>query len=67
VIKAHSKYKFYVPSKPDDHMPDASGFLWDTVGLVCAICVMVIDYLYPKTYTHFLLEGTLIGKTYRAL
>jgi hypothetical protein len=67
VIKAHPKSKFYDPLKPDDHMLDASGFLRDTVGLVCAICVKVIDYLYPKTYTHFLFEGTLISKTYRAL
>ena len=62
MVKAHSKSKFYNPLKPDDHIPDTSGFLRDTVGLVCAICVKVIDYLYSKMYTHFLLEGTLIGK-----
>lgn len=67
VIKAHSKSKFYDPSKPDDHIPDTSGFSRDAVGLVRAICVKVIDYTYTKMYTHFLLEGALIGETERAL
>jgi len=63
VIKAHSKSKFYDPSKPNDHIPDTSGFSWDAVGLVCAICVKVIDYTYTKMYTHFLLEGVLVSET----
>jgi hypothetical protein len=63
VIKAHSKSKFYDPSKPDDHIPDTSGFSRDAVGLVRAICVKVIDYTYTKMYTHFLLEGVLVGET----
>ena len=67
VIKAHSKSKFYDPSKPDDHIPDTSGFSRDAVGLVRAICVKVIDYTYTKMYTHFLLEGALVGETERAL
>ena len=63
MIKAHSKSKFYDPSKPNDHIPDTSGFSQDVVGLVRAICVKVIDYLYTRTYTHFSLEGTLVGET----
>ena len=62
VIKAHSKSKFYDPLKPDDHILDTSGFSWDAVGLVRAICVNVIDYLYTNMYTHFLLEGMLVVK-----
>jgi hypothetical protein len=63
VIKAYLKSKFYDPSKPDDHIPDTSGFSRDAVGLVRAICVKVIDYTYTKMYTHFLLEGALVGET----
>ena len=62
MINAHSKSKFYDPLKSDDHIPDTSGFLWDVVGLVCAICVNIIGYLYTKMYTHFFLEGTLISE-----
>ena len=63
VIKAYSKSKFYDPLMPDNHILDTSGFLWDAVGLVDAICVEIIDYIYTKMYTDFLLEGTLISKT----
>ena len=42
VIKSHSKSKFYDPSKPDDHIPETSGFIRDVVGLVRAICVKVM-------------------------
>ena len=67
VIKAHLESQFYDPSKPDDHIPDTSGFSRDVVGLVHAICVKAIDYLFTKMDTHFFFEGTLIGKTQRAL
>jgi hypothetical protein len=63
VIKAYSKSKFYDPSKPNNHILDTSGFSWDAVGLVHAICIKVINYIHTKMYTHFLLEGMLISKT----
>ena len=67
VIKANLKSQFYDPSKPNDHIPDTSGFSRDAVGPVHAICVKVIDNLFTRMDTHFYFEGMPIGKMQRAL